>query len=669
MKTTSFMAVLMVLLMSCTGVCNVVFNFNGGSFQGWQDLTGVDPNQTKGPLHWAISGGENVTAVAGNTPDGGPFISQYVLPGATYPTDLPHPAMLLRSPEFTLTGEGDLTAYLAGGHGYGADVTGKLVANFPAYSFDRPSDPIFPSFLGIALRNVNTGVYDAVAKRSDPYDTWQMVTIPQAQLAVLDQNAVYTLDLIDVREYDWGWIAMDFVTLPGALIRSSDPTPADGAVLVNSGAASWTAPTGYLGQYNVYLTQDSDPNVLDDSGVGTVVEPTINLGSLEALGYLETWYWRVDTVDPNEGGTPVVTKGTVWSFTTIGAAPIITQHPAKMQFAEIGDTVAITVAAFSPTAEALSYQWYRGQSPDDSAPVAGADESTFALQLTAQSDFGTYYCRATTDSGTVDSTSILLREKKLLAHWPLNNPDDPNSTVNGTPHLVRLGTPVLVEGPVDGLNAMYFNGSAGFYTALDETGNYFDDLYDAMTVSVWMKSNKIDLWRPFVSKNGDDSQGWQFRVFGLDSNGRICFTTRGTTGNEDGPTTTMGLFDNKWHHIVATYDGVTRRIYVDGYFNIQLAATGKITSTASPVGIAMRYQSPTNIGSFLTAAMYDMRLYNYPLSDQEIVDMTAAVRPICVTPIATDLTGDCRVDLKDFSLMAAEWLECMIYPDCLTSPW
>jgi hypothetical protein len=132
--------------------------------------------------------------------------------------------------------------------------------------------------------------------------------------------------------------------------------------------------------------------------------------------------------------------------------------------------------------------------------------------------------------------------------------------------------------------------------------------------------------------------------------------------------TTFGKFLGR-QIIVATYDGSTRRIYVDGFLNVELAATGKITSTPYPVGIAMRYQSPTNIGNFLNGSLYDAQLYNYPLSDREIIDMYVAIHPVCITPIASDLNGDCRVNLQDFSVMAADWLECNMYPGCLTSPW
>lgn len=645
MKASCFAAALIVLLLGGYAAGDLFFDFNDGTFQGWWDLTAVDPDQTEGPRYWQ------------NTSD---HISQYRQGGNE---DSGHPTLWLRSPEFKLTGTGNLTVWLDGGNGYGADATGKRVADVPAYAFDDPSNPVFPSFLGIALRNVNTGVFDLAGRKNDN-GGWQSVTLTASQLAALDPNTYYTLDLIDARQGGWGWVSMGDVTIPGISVTPYNPTPADGAVGVESGAAAWSVPLSIVpAHYNVYLGTDLNPDTL----VGTVADSQINLGQFPLdLGYGTTWYWQVEAVDPNEGGEPVLYKGQVWSFTTLGAEPIITRHPPRIKAAAIGETIAIQVEARCPQGDELTYAWYRGQSPDDSDPVADADQATLLIDVEA-SHFGTsYYCRVTTDSGSVDSTSAMLREKKMLAHWPLNNLDDPNSLVAGTPQTIRVGTPILVDGPADGLEAMYFDGSAGFHTTASGTGDYFNEMYDLMSVSVWIKSQMQhdNGWRPFVGHRGENGEGWQIRRQNfLGEAGFACFTTRGV-GSDDFPFATINVYDNTWRHLVGTFDGTTKRIYLDGFLNNQVAAVGAINPTGSPVGISLRYEGSP--GNFHTGALYDVRLYNYALSKEEVAALYVGVRPgtICAPPLEGDANNDCRVDLLDLAILSAEWLECTLFPDC-----
>jgi hypothetical protein len=137
-----------------------------------------------------------------------------------YTQDGAHNTLWIRSPQFKLNGAGDLTAWLCGGHGYGADCTGKRVADVPAMAFDDPGNTNFPSFLGLALRNANTGIFVLAGTKSSAGNDWQPVTFTAAQLLALDQNATYTLDLLDVRTSGWGWVNLDSVTIPGALVQA-----------------------------------------------------------------------------------------------------------------------------------------------------------------------------------------------------------------------------------------------------------------------------------------------------------------------------------------------------------------------------------------------------------------------------------------------------------------
>ncbi|MCD6393143.1 MAG: hypothetical protein J7M40_06515 [Planctomycetes bacterium] len=83
--------------------------------------------------------------------------------------------------------------------------------------------------------------------------------------------------------------------------------------------AEWIAPTIYspLG-FNIYM----DPNLmaLDTALIaGDYTGTTLGL----ALDYDTSYLWRVDSIEPNEPGSPIVNTGDVWVFTT-------EKHPSQV---------------------------------------------------------------------------------------------------------------------------------------------------------------------------------------------------------------------------------------------------------------------------------------------------------------------------------------------------
>jgi hypothetical protein len=97
----------------------------------------------------------------------------------------------------------------------------------------------------VALRNANTGVFVLAGTRStdsaEPNNVWQPVTFTQAQLAALDQNASYTLDLLDARAGGWGWINLDSVSIPGTLTATQPPALTIEIQTGNQVRVSWPA--------------------------------------------------------------------------------------------------------------------------------------------------------------------------------------------------------------------------------------------------------------------------------------------------------------------------------------------------------------------------------------------------------------------------------------------
>ncbi|MCK4999906.1 MAG: LamG domain-containing protein [Anaerohalosphaera sp.] len=365
------------------------------------------------------------------------------------------------------------------------------------------------------------------------------------------------------------------------------------------------------------------------------------------------YYWRVDV---HEQGDPNTFTGTLWSFDTELSLPQITSQPNDVLGAP-GETVQFDIEAIDPLGVGLNYQWYKGQAPDTSSPV-GDNSPVLAVGPLAEADFNTsYYCAVSNSKGAENSQSGTILEKKLLAHWPLDDIADPNSIVPGSPATDTWGDPENVAGVIG--QAMYFDGDDGLYSDPNHE-SYFDPMYENCTVSCWVKATTSTAgWTPMVSRYGDGGQGWQLRRYS--SSDKPTFTTRGA-GNDDASASSVFL-DDQWHHIVGTFDGKEKEIYVDGILDTTVVVSGKMNSVvSSPIGIASRLWQDGNgddyIGGFFTGAIDDVRLYNYAMDKIVIAQVYADVsgETICPEYPTADLDLDCDVDLEDFAILAANWL-------------
>ena len=149
--------------------------------------------------------------------------------------------------------------------------------------------------------------------------------------------------------------------------------------------------------------------------------------------------------------------------------------------------------------------------------------------------------------------------------------------------------------------------------------NTFDDILNTngMTVTFWAKGLP-GAWNPWVSKFGENGDGWQLRV---NATGNTpCWTIRGTGGNED-MSSTIGRVDTNWHFYAGTYSPVTgnRTLYVDGVLAATQTGQGPLTaSTASHLTLGGRDQGGNAFGNYFTGEIYGVRVYNTELSRWQI---------------------------------------------------
>jgi hypothetical protein len=260
-----------------------------------------------------------------------------------------------------------------------------------------------------------------------------------------------------------------------------------------------------------------------------------------------------------------------------------------------------------------------------------------------------------------------------MGHWKFdgNLLDSVSASVPGAPAhdgiMAGGGTGVDSYGAgIDG-NAIVFANTAD-YVEIPEP-DFFNFYPLGFTVSFWYKENAAVGWRLPVSKLDAGTAGW---LFGVDKSWRnqavFFFESDNDSAYWADGNANVELDDGQWHLITAVYDPQTTSytIYTDGDNNETIVLDiSEAPLAAAPLSIGGR-QTELSIDG----AIDDVRIYSYPLTPVEIADLYVNFEPskfVCMEdpedPLtAFDLNGDCQVDLTDFALFAAQWLECQRYP-------
>ncbi|GEM_PF-3401208 len=188
------------------------------------------------------------------------------------------------------------------------------------------------------------------------------------------------------------------------------------------------------------------------------------------------------------------------------------------------------------------------------------------------------------------------------------------------------------------------------------------DINGSFSILCWVKTQT----EPLPWSNLFEKQDQAIFTKGTKASGQLILTTVGTAGRvyfrvRGLPTTYDHIYGNTyvddgyWHHIAATFEynnttqDATLRLFIDGYeeFYSPTTTNGPITLNNSPVLIAGSFGQPTKDGEIY---MDDVRLYRRALTEAEILEVKAK-------PVPSDLTGDSKIDMDDFRVLAADWMQ------------
>jgi hypothetical protein len=312
----------------------------------------------------------------------------------------------------------------------------------------------------------------------------------------------------------------------------------------------------------------------------------------------------------------------------------------------------------------LFCQWYKVLNGVTNA-IPGATETVVTAGPLTTADSGArFYCavralgfaeqvgtnlvRVWTNSQLTGAITVVPRTPSLVGHWlsgTASLADSANYVAPGVYDGALVGSGSysfssdVPPGAPSGAQSLHLE-NAGIVisnTATSDAGyvvNTFDgNLQSGFTIEFWAKGLPPGWWDPFVSKNGE-SAGWQMRKH---------WTLRGTGSADDMPNNNIA-WDGGWHHYAGTFDGsFTRNLYQDGVLNNSETGSSVYSlASGSHLVIGGRQNNDGTFGNYFTGNFYDVRIYNYALTQAEVA-ATGHMPPPFTSEITTDGSGNPQI--------------------------
>jgi len=139
--------------------------------------------------------------------------------------------------------------------------------------------------------------------------------------------------------------------------------------------------------------------------------------------------------------------------------------------------------------------------------------------------------------------------------------------------------------------------------------------FDELTVMAWIKGKTLKSYAMIVTK--DDTGGldipFNFGMYGTSAKLRFAAYIGGVWGDHQFDTV---LAEDVWYHVAITYDGSTKKAYVNSVKEpSEFSASGSITGTDRVMVAARKYTAPEY---FWDGIIDEARIYNKALTEVEI---------------------------------------------------
>ena len=337
-----------------------------------------------------------------------------------------------------------------------------------------------------------------------------------------------------------------------------------------------------------------------------------------------------------------------------GIASIVGLPEAQTQYATPGAVAKLSTVGINAAPPYSGYRWQiNGANLSDGAYLGATISGSSTISLTVSNitvnNLGLYQLLVTNAAGVTTSSIVKLTvlPATKVGQWLTGGAQSLADVSGFSPAgihdaVVQSGSVIWTNdvpaSAAPGSYSLYFNNAgltiSNSSALMDAsyTNTFDDEIYKDMTVMCWAKGFPGQ-WNPWVSKDGDSGNtlpvvGWQLRVNNTGPN--AAWTVRGTGGNED-MTSSVGSNDGRWHQYTGTYSASTgvRSLYLDGVLVATQTGQGPYSPTRASHLMIGGKDNGTGIsfGNYFTGAIYDVRVYNYALSQSQLAAVVPGLTP------------------------------------------
>ncbi len=445
--------------------------------------------------------------------------------------------------------------------------------------------------------------------------------------------------------------------------------PVDGADNVKDGLLSWFEPTTIEAvSYNVTLF--ADPNI-EYTGITATELDLGNIGNGNLLQYNTEYTWRVDAVEADN----TVHKGERTTFTTNNGIPTITSQPGNNQ-AKVGKDASFSIAAESIDPSTISYEWFKVK---ESGDVSVGTGNVLEITEVEYADKGSYYCTVSNDIGSETSNTVTLFVTRGLVHR-FSFTDDPNDYVGGAVgKIIAPNNNVTIEnGQAVFTNNSGYSSNSGNIGYIDLPNGMISSLGKEFTFIIWFTwgGPETQNWErvfDFGSSNegedissGGNTSNYIFltpRADALNNPMRFGFTNNAAGLGEKVVNWTQPAPVNTEICVAITWSEFDNKskVYVNGASISDGTALHVTLAEFNDVNNWLGRAQWDDAG--FTGSINEFRIYDEALSPEWITEhYTTGADEVptnaCIDSPTADVNGDCRVNLEDLGMLAAEWLAC-----------
>jgi hypothetical protein len=407
-------------------------------------------------------------------------------------------------------------------------------------------------------------------------------------------------------------------TPPVIGVSASTNTVEDAPVTVAFTVGDTQTPAGSLGVIGVSSNTGLVPNAnITHSGSGSnrtmTITPAANQSGSTAISVIVT-----------DAGGLSATNNVVLTVTAFNDPPGISDITNRTTLKNQSVDVPFSVADVETAAGSLAVSGSSANTNlvrNTSFAFSGGGASRTVRVTPVTNSIGTAAITITVSDGTnsaSDGFNLTVQDTAppppvagLISRWKFDEAAGVTTLDSaGANPGTLVNSPARTAGTLGG--ALLFNGTNNYVNVPDSNTL---DVSNRFSISLWFKPAQL-----LGAATGRKALLQKFAAYWLimgfpTSDGKLAFVLN--TGGQLVKSTTASWNANQWYHAVATYDGASMKLYVNGVLQGTTAATVLPTVNASPLQIG----GDAQLKFWFPGAVDDVRLYRVPLSAAEALSL------------------------------------------------